>query len=98
MMSRRFFRPAPRAAGETDHVLDVGNAGTLIRLISGWLAGQSGGGRWTLDGDASIRRRPMGRVIEPLTRMGAHIEAREGGVAPLTIEGRNLEGITYELP
>jgi 3-phosphoshikimate 1-carboxyvinyltransferase len=90
--------PGLRAAAEPGHVLDVGNAGTLIRLITGWLAGQRGGGRWTLDGDASIRRRPMGRVIEPLRRMGARIEAREGGLAPLTIEGRRLTGTTYEMP
>jgi 3-phosphoshikimate 1-carboxyvinyltransferase len=90
--------PGLRAAAEPDHVIDVGNAGTLIRLISGWLAGQSGGGRWTLDGDASIRRRPMGRVIEPLSQMGASISAREGGLAPLTIEGRNLGPITYAMP
>src|SRR3954453_9411559 len=90
--------PGLRAAAEPGHVIDGGNAGTLIRLISGWLAGQRGGGRWTLDGDASIRRRPMGRVVEPLTRMGAHIEAREGGLAPLVIEGRNLTPITYEMP
>jgi 3-phosphoshikimate 1-carboxyvinyltransferase len=90
--------PGLRAAAEPGHVIDVGNAGTLIRLISGWLAGQSGGGRWTLDGDASIRRRPMGRVIEPLRQMGAHIEAREGGLAPLTIEGRHLRPITYAMP
>jgi 3-phosphoshikimate 1-carboxyvinyltransferase len=89
--------PGLRAAAEPGHVIDVGNAGTLIRLISGWLAGQSGGGRWTLDGDASIRRRPMGRVIEPLARMGAHIESRDG-LAPLVIEGRSLNPISYELP
>jgi 3-phosphoshikimate 1-carboxyvinyltransferase len=90
--------PGLRAAGEPDHVIDVGNAGTLIRLLSGWLAGQRGGGRWTLDGDESIRRRPMSRVIEPLRMMGAEIEAREGGLAPLTIEGRSLRSITYDMP
>jgi 3-phosphoshikimate 1-carboxyvinyltransferase len=90
--------PGLRAAAAPDHVLDVGNAGTLIRLVSGWLAGQRGGGRWTLDGDASIRRRPMARVIDPLREMGASIEARDGGLAPLIIEGRNLEGITYPMP
>jgi 3-phosphoshikimate 1-carboxyvinyltransferase len=90
--------PGLRAAAEPDQVIDVGNAGTLIRLISGWLAGQSGGGRWTLDGDASIRRRPMGRVIDPLREMGAQIEAREGGLAPLEIEGRHLRPITYAMP
>ena len=60
--------------------LDVGNSGTLLRLLPGWLAGQPGG-EWTLDGDESIRRRPVDRVVEPLARMGAGIEAREGRFA-----------------
>ena len=78
--------------------IDVGNAGTLIRLLPGWLAGQSGGGQWTLDGDESIRRRPMGRIVEPLRQMGAQIEARDGAYAPLHIGGTDLDGIDYELP
>ncbi len=90
--------PGLRGAAVHDAPIDVGNAGTLIRLIVGWLAGQSGGGTWTLDGDASIRRRPMGRVADPLALMGAHIETSPGGVAPLRVEGRNLEGIDYTLP
>ena len=77
--------------------LDVGNSGTLLRLLPGWLAGQPGG-EWTLDGDASIRRRPVDRVVEPLQRMGAEVEAREGRYTPLLVRGAELEGIEYELP
>ncbi|HYM58847.1 MAG TPA: 3-phosphoshikimate 1-carboxyvinyltransferase [Solirubrobacteraceae bacterium] len=87
-----------RAAVQPDGIIDVGNAGTLMRLLPGWLAGQPGGGRWTLDGDASIRRRPVDRVAEPLRRMGAQIEAREDRFAPFTVTGARLEGIDYELP
>lgn len=77
--------------------IDVGNAGTLIRLISGWLAGQPEG-EWRLDGDDSIRQRPMARVTGPLRQMGAAIEARDGDLAPLQIRGRGLKGIEYESP
>jgi 3-phosphoshikimate 1-carboxyvinyltransferase len=76
--------------------LDVGNSGTLLRLMPGWLAGQPGG-VWTLDGDDSIRRRPVDRVVEPLAAMGAGMEAREGRYAPLTVSGAPLTGIEYEL-
>ncbi len=84
---------APREAG----LLDVGNSGTLMRLLPGWLAGQPGG-VWTLDGDESIRRRPVDRVAEPLRAMGAGVEAREGRFAPFTVRGAELAGIEYELP
>lgn len=77
--------------------LDVGNSGTLLRLLPGWLAGQPGG-EWTLDGDDSIKRRPVDRVVEPLTMMGAEVEAREGRYTPLTVRGAELRGIEYELP
>ena len=70
--------------------LDVGNSGTLLRLLPGWLAGQPGG-QWTLDGDESIRRRPIDRVAEPLRQMGAQIEAREGRFAPFQISGARPE-------
>jgi 3-phosphoshikimate 1-carboxyvinyltransferase len=63
--------------------LDVGNSGTLLRLLPGWLAGQPGG-EWTLDGDESIRRRPVDRVAEPLRAMGAQIDARDGRFAAST--------------
>jgi 3-phosphoshikimate 1-carboxyvinyltransferase len=77
--------------------VDVGNAGTLLRILPGWLAGQETG-TWMLDGDESIRRRPVDRVVEPLRRMGALIECREGGLPPLRLEGAPLHGIEYELP
>jgi 3-phosphoshikimate 1-carboxyvinyltransferase len=80
-----------------DAEVDVGNAGTLLRILPGWLAGQEGG-RWTLDGDESIRRRPIDRVAEPLRQMGAQVDCREGRFAPLRIEGARLEGIEYRLP
>ena len=77
--------------------IDVGNAGTLLRLLPGWLAGQ-GGGAWTLDGDDSIRRRPVDRIADPLRLMGASISCREERLPPLRIEGTSLRGIEYELP
>ncbi len=82
---------------EPGDILDCGNAGTLIRLVSGLLAGQD---MFTvLTGDASIRRRPMARVTLPLLQMGARIEGRNGGkLAPLSIRGGGLQGIHYEMP
>ena len=71
--------PGLRAAREPAHI-DVGNAGTLMRLAPGWLAGQPGG-EWTFDGDASIRRRPVDRVAMPLREMGAWIDAHDGRFA-----------------
>jgi len=84
-----------RGAGPA--TIDVGNAGTLLRLLPGWLAGQEGG-RWTLDGDDSIRRRPVDRIAVPLREMGAHLSCREDRLPPLEIEGAPLRGVTYELP
>ena len=81
----------------TEGLLNVGNAGTLMRLLPGWLAGQPGG-VWTLDGDETIRRRPVDRVAEPLRMMGATIEARDGRFPPFTVRGAPLTGIDYELP
>ncbi|HEU0023253.1 MAG TPA: 3-phosphoshikimate 1-carboxyvinyltransferase [Thermoleophilaceae bacterium] len=81
----------------TGGLLDVGNSGTLMRLLPGWLAGQPGRA-WTLDGDESIRRRPVDRVAEPLTAMGADVEARDGRFAPFTVRGAELAGIDYRLP
>ncbi|HWH43140.1 MAG TPA: 3-phosphoshikimate 1-carboxyvinyltransferase [Thermoleophilaceae bacterium] len=83
--------------GTTGGRLDVGNSGTLMRLLPGWLAGQPGG-VWVLDGDESIRRRPVDRIVEPLRLMGAEIESAEGGLPPLTIRGGDLHGAHYELP
>lgn len=77
--------------------IDVGNAGTLLRLLPGWLAGQEGG-EWTLDGDDSIRRRPVDRVAVPLRAMGAELSAREDRLPPLEVRGVPLHGIEYELP
>jgi len=77
--------------------IDVGNAGTLMRLLPGWLAGQQGR-RFTLDGDDSIRRRPVDRIALPLERMGAALQATDGRFPPFTVEGAALRGITYELP
>jgi 3-phosphoshikimate 1-carboxyvinyltransferase len=76
--------------------IDVGNAGTLLRLLPGWLAGQEGG-EWTLDGDDSIRRRPVDRIAVPLRQMGARLECREERLAPLKIAGAQLHGISYEM-
>jgi 3-phosphoshikimate 1-carboxyvinyltransferase len=77
--------------------IDVGNAGTLMRLLPGWLAFQAGAS-FELDGDDSIRRRPVDRIAEPLRRMGARIEAREDRYPPFTVHGQALTGIDYELP
>ena len=83
--------------GAADAEIDVGNAGTLLRILPGWLAGQERG-TWTLDGDESIRRRPVDRVAVPLRSMGADVAAREDRLPPLRVNGRRLHGITYELP
>jgi len=83
--------------GAAPAAIDVGNAGTLLRLLPGWLAGQ-GKGSWTLDGDDSIRRRPVDRIAEPLSLMGARLSCREDRLPPLEVEGSPLRGIEYELP
>lgn len=78
-------------------ILDVGNSGTTTRLISGILAGQDFTSRIT--GDASICQRPMGRIITPLSLMGAQITSQnQNGCAPLTIQGGHLHGIHYQSP
>lgn len=76
--------------------LDCGNSGTTMRLLSGILAAQPFVSQ--LDGDESLRRRPMKRIIEPLSLMGASIESQPGGLAPLTISGNRLKAITYRSP
>jgi 3-phosphoshikimate 1-carboxyvinyltransferase len=78
-----------------DEPIDCGNAGTLMRLLAGVLAGQSG--RFELVGDESLAARPMERVAEPLRRMGARIETTDGH-APVVVEGGELQAIDYELP
>jgi 3-phosphoshikimate 1-carboxyvinyltransferase len=76
--------------------IDAGNAGTLLRLLTGILAGQEG--RFELTGDESLRARPMDRVAEPLTRMGAWISTAKG-LPPVVVEGTDsLKGIEYALP
>lgn len=82
---------------EPSSVIDVGNSGTLIRLLSGLVAGVDG--HTVLSGDASVNRRPMGRITTPLRAMGAAIDGRSGGeLAPLSIRGRELQGIRYHTP
>lgn len=78
-------------------MLDVGNSGTTTRLISGILAGQPFVS--SLNGDESIQKRPMGRIITPLTQMGAHIRSiKYNGCAPLEIGGTPLKAIHYDSP
>ena len=77
--------------------LDMGNSGTAMRLLAGVLAGQPFDSELT--GDASLSRRPMRRIVEPLLRMGARIETAAGGTAPLRIHGNpQLRGIDYQAP
>jgi 3-phosphoshikimate 1-carboxyvinyltransferase len=86
-----------RNAAVPDAPIDVGNAGTLMRLLPGWLASQDGRA-FTLDGDDSIRRRPVDRIAEPLALMGATIDATGGRLPPFTVTGAHLKSIHYELP
>jgi 3-phosphoshikimate 1-carboxyvinyltransferase len=82
---------------EPDDVLDCGNSGTSMRLLTGMLAGQKF--FTVLTGDRYLRNRPMGRVIEPLVAMGAKIFGRVGGTrAPLAIQGEKLKGVTFASP
>jgi 3-phosphoshikimate 1-carboxyvinyltransferase len=83
--------------GPGSAVIDVRNAGTLLRIMPGWLAGQAEG-EWTFDGDDSIRRRPVDRIAEPLRLMGADVDCREGLLPPLQVRGAQLRGIDYEMP
>jgi 3-phosphoshikimate 1-carboxyvinyltransferase len=77
--------------------IDVWNAGTLLRIMPGWLAGQPQG-EWTFDGDDSIRRRPVDRIAEPLRLMGAEVDCRDDRLPPLQVRGSQLHGIDYEMP
>jgi len=81
---------------QPDRVLDAENSGTTIRLLSSLLASREFTS--SIQGDQSLNRRPMGRIINPLALMGAEIEAREGRYPPLTIRGGRLQGIRYPLP
>jgi len=86
-----------RGPAELASAIDVANAGTLMRVLPGWLAAQPGGS-WTFDGDSSIRRRPVDRIAEPLRAMGATLVATNTSFAPFRLTGAELQGITYELP
>lgn len=77
-------------------LLYTGNSGTTTRLLCGILAGQPFSS--VLNGDASIQKRPMGRIIKPLRQMGANIDGKDGNLCPLTIHPAPLSGIRYELP
>ncbi|WP_394541019.1 3-phosphoshikimate 1-carboxyvinyltransferase [Lysobacter enzymogenes] len=86
-----------RGLRASDAALDCGNAGTGMRLLAGALAGQAFDS--VLVGDASLSKRPMRRVTEPLAAMGARIDSIDGGLPPLRIHGgRELRGIEYTLP
>ena len=78
------------------NILDAGNSGSTIRMLSGILAGHPF--QSTITGDASLQRRPMKRVLVPLEQMGARIQATEGNYPPLTINGGLLNPIRYTLP
>jgi len=87
-------------AGLLHGMLDAGNSGSTIRMLSGILAAQEFTSR--IGGDESLSRRPMARIMGPLTEMGARIDARDGKFPPLLIHGRErgrpLHGIDYQLP
>lgn len=82
--------------GATPARIDVGNSGTLLRILPGWLAGQPSG-EWSLAGDASIAKRPVGRVADPLVSMGADIRTRDG-LPPLELNAAPLRGTVHDLP
>lgn len=91
---------APPAPPRDDLVLDCGNSGTTARLLLGLLAGwlEPGGAAVTLDGDASLRMRPMARVVEPLRRMGADLAwGGSEGRLPVTVRGAPLRGVAHDL-
>ncbi|HEY5436082.1 MAG TPA: 3-phosphoshikimate 1-carboxyvinyltransferase [Candidatus Limnocylindrales bacterium] len=94
----RVVSPGGAALHEPEGILDCGNSGTTARLVAGLLAGRPLFA--VLDGDASLRRRPMGRVVEPLAAMGASFAGRHGAtLLPLAITGRErLTAITYATP
>jgi 3-phosphoshikimate 1-carboxyvinyltransferase len=81
---------------EPESPIDCGNAGTLMRLVAGLLAGQEGRS-FELRGDESLSSRPMERVAEPLRRMGAEVETLDGH-APVVVRGAPLRAVSYELP
>lgn len=93
----RVLGRGPEALCEPDTILDVGNSGTTLRLLAGLLAGRPFFS--VLTGDASLRGRPMRRVVDPLTAMGATLFGRAGGqYPPLAIHGGELRGIAWTTP
>ncbi|MDO8473697.1 MAG: 3-phosphoshikimate 1-carboxyvinyltransferase [Dehalococcoidia bacterium] len=91
------FGVGPAGFQEPDNVLNAGNSGTTTRLLSGLLCGQPF--LSVMTGDASLRSRPMGRVIKPLRLMGADVVGRKGGTcAPIVIKGGGIHGVDYALP
>ncbi|PYV33636.1 MAG: 3-phosphoshikimate 1-carboxyvinyltransferase, partial [Acidobacteria bacterium] len=85
-----------RGLGPPGKMLDAGNSGTTMRLLSGILAGHAF--ESSVTGDESLRRRPMGRILEPLKLMGARVECGDRELPPLKIQGGRLTGIRYRLP
>jgi len=81
---------------EPAEMLDAGNSGSTIRMLSGILAAQAFESR--IGGDDSLSRRPMQRILDPLRQMGAYMDARDGRFPPLTIHGTKLHAIEYTLP
>lgn len=81
---------------EPENILDCGNSGTSMRLLTGLLAAQDFYS--VLTGDHSLCQRPMQRIIEPLSKMGAKIWSRKKGFAPLSIKGQELKALNYRLP
>lgn len=86
----------PSGLQPPEEQMDAGNSGSTIRMLSGILAAQPFTSR--IGGDESLSRRPMDRIIRPLSEMGASIEARENRFPPLTIHGRKLHPLDYALP
>lgn len=85
-----------RGLGDASAALDCGNSGTSMRLLAGLLAGH--GVQCVLTGDASLRRRPMRRVVEPLRAMGARVGAAADDLPPLRLEGGSIRAVTYRTP
>ncbi len=85
-----------RGLKEPDRVINCGNSGTSMRIMTGLLAGQNFYS--VLTGDSSLRQRPMGRIIDPLSEMGAKIWSRNKQYAPLSVKGQVLSGFDYKLP
>ncbi|HQA08104.1 MAG TPA: 3-phosphoshikimate 1-carboxyvinyltransferase [Syntrophomonadaceae bacterium] len=88
--------PGINGLQEPDRVLDCGNSGTTMRMLAGLLAGRPF--MTVLSGDSSLNRRPMQRIISPLSMMGAKFMARSSNYPPLAVQGGQLQGIEYHMP